>query len=120
MLSKGPFKVGEKTFIPRLVQVAPFQNSKNDEDPSVDLVRVKMHEIDVWIATHRPAAKMLLAFPLSTSIAVTGPGTWEPEPIAVQLVFKNVYCATLATVPSDKAIEPEAISWSALFYMQGD
>jgi len=42
MLSKGPFKVRGKTFIPRLVQVAPFQNSKNDEDPSVDLVRVKM------------------------------------------------------------------------------
>jgi hypothetical protein len=31
----------KNTIIPRLVQVSPFQNSKYDEDPSVDLEKVK-------------------------------------------------------------------------------
>jgi hypothetical protein len=45
---------------------------------------------------------------------VIGPGTSELEPILAQLVFENVYCAMLATVLSDKAIVPEAMSYSSL------
>jgi hypothetical protein len=101
--------------IPRFVQFMPFQNSKNDEDPSVDLVQGKMDECRCPVDTYRPAAKMLLPFPLSTSTAVTGPGISELEPIAVQLVFENVYCATFAAVLSDNAIEPKAMSCSSLF-----
>ena len=103
------------TIIPRLVQVVPFQKSKNDDDPSSDLVKSKIDIVDIGTGTYRPAAKMLLAFPLSTSTAVTGPGTSELEPIASQLVFENVYCAMFAAVLSDNAIEPAAMSCSMLF-----
>jgi hypothetical protein len=81
----------KNTFIPRLVQVLPFQNNKYDKDPSVDLEKVNIDIVDVAKGAYRPAAKMLLTFPLSTSTAVTGPGTSELEPIAVQLMFENVY-----------------------------
>ena len=83
-------------FIPRLDQDNPFQNERNDDEPSTD----------------RPAAKILLAFPLSTSTAVTGPGR-PPEPMAVQLVLENVYWATFAAVLSDNAMEPDAMSCSS-------
>lgn len=75
---------------------------------------VRQMNVDMRIVAHRPAANMLLAFLLSTSTAVTGPRISELEPIASQLVFANVYCATLATVLSDNAIEPEAISCPSL------
>jgi hypothetical protein len=81
----------KNTIIPRLVQVLPFQNSKYDDDPSFDLEKVKIDVVDIAKGAYRPAAKMLLIFPLSTSTAVTGPGTSELEPIAVQLTFENVY-----------------------------
>jgi len=81
----------KNTIIPRLVQVSPFQNNKYDEDPSVDLEKVKTDVVDLAKGAYRPAAKMLLTFPLSTSRAVTGPGTSELEPIAAQLMFENVY-----------------------------
>lgn len=56
--------------------------------------------------THLPAAKILLEFPLSTVTAVTGPGS--PLPTAVQVEFSKENIATLANVPSDNAMEPDA------------
>jgi hypothetical protein len=64
-------------------------------------------------STHLPAAKILLALPLSTSTAVTGPG--NPEPTAVQVAFEKTYFATFAAVLSDNAMEPDAMSCSSLF-----
>lgn len=58
--------------------------------------------------SHLPAAKMLLEFPLSKVIAVTGPGISLLLPTAVQDELSKENIATLAEVPSDKAIDPEA------------
>ena len=51
---------------------------------------------------------MLLEFPLSKVIAVTGPGISLLLPTAVQDELSKENIATLAEVPSDKAIDPEA------------
>jgi hypothetical protein len=71
--------------------------------------------VNLRLGAYRPAAKILLALPLSTSTAVTGPGISELEPTAVQLMFENVYDATFAAVLSDNAIDPDAMSRSSLF-----
>jgi hypothetical protein len=47
--------------------------------------------------TNRPAAKILLAFPLSTLMAVTGPGI--PDPTDTHEELEKKYFATLADVP---------------------
>lgn len=75
-------------------QVWPFQKDMNELVPSDDLYRNKYvngQYKDTRHHTYRPAAKILLALPLLTSTAVTGPESELLSPTAAQLVFENVY-----------------------------
>jgi len=95
------------------IQVWPFQATKKDDDPSTELYWYKLSDCrQNRIHTHRPAAKMLLELPLSTVMAVMGPGRFEPLPIVLQVALLNVNCRTLSEDDPDTVIEPPATSVS--------
>lgn len=76
---------------------------------SLSVHQLSLREIE---GTHRPAAKMLLAFPLLTPTAVTGPGRVSTFPMALQVELTMKYWATFETVLSARAMEPEAMRTS--------
>jgi hypothetical protein len=98
-----------------VLQFTPFQKERNGEEPSDDLNNDLNTILPSSInKTYRPPAKILLEFPSSTATAVTGPGISPVEPTADQVELSKENMATLDTVPSASAIEPDANSNSWL------
>lgn len=101
--------------IPSVDQLTPFQKHKKEFEPSDDLQKLLATKTVVQSFPYLPAANILLALPAFTSMAVTGPGTSEPEANVVQVELTRSNWATLAKLPSPAVRDPPTMRYSWLF-----